>query len=99
MNAMRSVGVRELKNRLSEYLRLVKHGERVLVTEHGVVIAELRQPALTESEERYAGLAALARSGAAGAVRENEPSAYPRMRRVMRPGEALDLLNELRGDR
>ncbi len=41
---MRAVGVRELKNRLSEYLRLVKGGEHVLVTERGVVIAELIPP-------------------------------------------------------
>ena len=38
---MRAVGVRELKNRLSEYLRLVRAGERVLVTDRGQVIAEL----------------------------------------------------------
>ncbi|MGB6992764.1 MAG: type II toxin-antitoxin system prevent-host-death family antitoxin, partial [Thermoanaerobaculia bacterium] len=39
---MRAVGVRELKNRLSEYLRLVRSGEDVLVTDRGRVIAELR---------------------------------------------------------
>ena len=39
---MRAVGIRELKNRLSEYLRQVQNGERVLVTDRGRVIAELR---------------------------------------------------------
>ncbi len=38
------VGIKELKNRLSEYLRLVKAGEVVLVTERGEVVAELRPP-------------------------------------------------------
>ena len=41
---MKAVGVRELKNRLSEYLRLVRSGEEILVTDRGEVVAELRQP-------------------------------------------------------
>ena len=38
---MKTVGVRDLKARLSEYLRDVKHGETVLVTERGTVVAQL----------------------------------------------------------
>ncbi len=41
---MKAVAVKELKNRLSAYLREVKNGEVVLVTDRGVVVAELRQP-------------------------------------------------------
>jgi len=37
-----NVGTKELKNRLSHYLRLVRDGERVMVTDHGEVVAELR---------------------------------------------------------
>jgi prevent-host-death family protein len=36
---MTTVAVRELKNRLSEYLRKVKAGERVVITERGRAIA------------------------------------------------------------
>jgi prevent-host-death family protein len=36
---MMTVAVRELKNRLSEYLRKVKAGERVVITERGRAIA------------------------------------------------------------
>ncbi len=39
---MKAVGVKELKARLSEYIRYVKAGEAVLVTERGDVVAELR---------------------------------------------------------
>jgi antitoxin (DNA-binding transcriptional repressor) of toxin-antitoxin stability system len=95
---MRFVGVRELKNRLSEYLRLIKQGESVLVTEHGVVIAELRQPGLSTAEERYPGLASLVRRGIASSVHENVSSAYPRMQRLLPEGDALRLLDEARGD-
>lgn len=36
------VGTKELKNRLSHYLRLVQQGESVQVTDRGAVVAELR---------------------------------------------------------
>jgi len=39
---MKAVGVKQLKARLSEYLRLVKAGEVVLVTDRDEVVAELR---------------------------------------------------------
>jgi len=42
MQAMKSVGVKQLKSRLSEYLRLVRNGETVLVTDRDEVVAELR---------------------------------------------------------
>lgn len=38
---MRSIGVRELRQRASEYLRLVKRGETVEVTERGRPIARI----------------------------------------------------------
>ncbi len=41
---MKAVAVKELKNRLSSYLREVRAGEVVLVTDRGRVVAELRQP-------------------------------------------------------
>ena len=41
---MRAVAVRELKNRLSEYLRQDARGEIILVTDRGRVVAELRRP-------------------------------------------------------
>jgi antitoxin (DNA-binding transcriptional repressor) of toxin-antitoxin stability system len=39
---MKSVGVKQLKSRLSEYLRLVRSGETVFVTDRDEVVAELR---------------------------------------------------------
>lgn len=41
---MKAVAVKELKNRLSQYLREVASGEVVLVTDRGKVVAELRRP-------------------------------------------------------
>lgn len=41
---MKAVAVKELKYRLSSYLREVRNGEVVLMTDRGRVVAELRQP-------------------------------------------------------
>ena len=41
---MKAVAVKELKNRLSRYLREVAGGETILVTDRGKVVAELRRP-------------------------------------------------------
>ena len=46
---MRSVGLRVLKNKLSEYVRLVASGETVLVTDRDRVVAELVPPRETRS--------------------------------------------------
>jgi prevent-host-death family protein len=61
---MNIVGVRELKNRLTQYLNLTKKGEEVLVTERGKAIAVIRP---TESNlpptSLEAKLTGLAREG------------------------------------
>ncbi len=41
---MRAVGLKVLKNRLSEYVRLAASGETVLVTDRDRVVAELAPP-------------------------------------------------------
>ena len=44
LGAMRSVSIKLLKNRLSEYIRLAAGGETVLVTDRDRVVAELGPP-------------------------------------------------------
>jgi antitoxin (DNA-binding transcriptional repressor) of toxin-antitoxin stability system len=46
---MKSVGLKVLKNKLSEYVRLAEHGETVLVTDRDRVVAELVPPERTRS--------------------------------------------------
>jgi len=48
---MAIVGVRELKSKLSYYLSLARRGERVVVTERGVPIAELSPVSQKTAEE------------------------------------------------
>lgn len=42
---MTSAGIRELKNNLSRYIRRIEAGERIAITAHGRVVAELVPPA------------------------------------------------------
>ncbi len=46
MPTLKTVGIRELKNRLSEYLREVRLGTTILVTDRGTAIAEIREPSI-----------------------------------------------------
>lgn len=64
---MRVVGLKVLKNRLSEYVRLAAGGERVLVTDRDRVVAELVPPQAGSAE--MAGDALLANAVRAGWLR------------------------------
>jgi len=46
---MRVVGIKVLKNKLSEYIRLAASGETVLVTDRDQVVAELTRPQASRS--------------------------------------------------
>jgi antitoxin (DNA-binding transcriptional repressor) of toxin-antitoxin stability system len=43
-HSIMEIGIRELKDNLSRYIRRVEDGERVRVTAHGRVVAELVRP-------------------------------------------------------
>jgi antitoxin (DNA-binding transcriptional repressor) of toxin-antitoxin stability system len=49
---MRTVGIKVLKNKLSEYVRLAAGGETVLVTDRDRVVAELGPPQLAGQKTR-----------------------------------------------
>jgi antitoxin (DNA-binding transcriptional repressor) of toxin-antitoxin stability system len=86
---MKAVAVKELKNRLSHYLREVASGEVVLVTDRGRVVAELRRPS-TEGVEFDASLAPLASRGALLLGLPQDARAYRRTRARLRgPSQAL----------
>lgn len=86
-----SVGIRELKNNLSKYLRLVKSGETILITERGKSIGRIipEKPSL---EERMQGLVA------AGIVRWNGKKFSPGKPVAINrgPGLVSDIVSENR---
>lgn len=97
---MRAVGIRELKNRLSEFIRLVEAGESVLVTDRGTVVAELRPAGSTTIREEATQLEELVRTGRATAAAPHNPHLYAvRPRALDECGSVADLLAAERGDR
>lgn len=96
---MITVGIRELKDRLSEHLRMVRRGEEILITDRGEVVAELRQPVSVPGTAAYPGLVRHARAGKARIGAPNRPDLYPPMKPFLPPGTARRLLDEERGDR
>lgn len=96
---MKAVGVKELKARLSEYLRQVKAGHSLLVTDRGEVVAEVR-PARGAAPPVEDPLTPLVEAGEV--TRARRPKAGWRWEPHslgLPPGAAEQLLDELRGDR
>ncbi len=96
---MKQVGLRELKNRLSEYVRMVRTGEHVQVTDRGQVVAELLPPAPPKGRDLAAGLADLERRGLLRPPTAEGPAHYARLPRLLPTGTARRLLDEERGER
>lgn len=98
---MKTVGVRELKNRLSEYIRQAKSGEGVLVTDRGQVVAELTPPGHSATDASVpAGLLALARRHLLVIGAPVDSDLYPALPRTRRRKRtAAQLLQDERGDR
>jgi len=98
---MKTVGVRELKNRLSEYIRQVRAGESVLVTDRGEVVAELSPPGQgATAADLPPALLGLARRGLATVGVPGDASLYPALpRKRTRKVTAAQLLEEERGAR
>jgi prevent-host-death family protein len=83
------VGVRELKNHLSQYLDRVRDGEEIIVTDRGRPVARLA--ALDASTDHLAELVAM------GAVRPPRPTAGQRpTRRIRSKGSVSELVAEQR---
>jgi len=96
MHFVRVVGVKALKNKLSEYIRLAASGETVLVTDRDRVVAEIRPPEAGRAE--WISDAQIAEAVRRGLV---QPARSPRAplpeRRPVAPTSAV--LEELERDR
>jgi len=100
---MRAVGIREVKNRLSEFLRLVREGESVLITDRGKVVAQILPPPAylgTAHESEQEALTRLARAGHLRSGQGTPISAQaPPLPPPATPVDLAAVLAETRGDR
>jgi antitoxin (DNA-binding transcriptional repressor) of toxin-antitoxin stability system len=74
---MKTVGIKDLKNNLSAYLREVRRGTRILVSDRNHVVAELHEPGTVYTTGAEGGNLILAewiaKGNVAPPVREKEP--------------------------
>jgi prevent-host-death family protein len=99
---MEKVGIRELKDKLSRYVRMAEAGDVILVTDRGRIVAEL-VPAgyVPPMIEVHPGLLDLARRGEARLpTRPHDPDVYRRpLPKIDLGGETVqDLIDYERGD-
>jgi antitoxin (DNA-binding transcriptional repressor) of toxin-antitoxin stability system len=98
---MKSVGIKQLKARLSEYVRLAKAGETILVTDRDEVVAELRParrhpPSPDDPEEILDQLAEAGEITRASAPKVGWTWQVKGL--GLAPGTATRILEELRAD-
>jgi prevent-host-death family protein len=85
---MREIGVRELKARLSETLRVVARGERVRVTVRGQPVADIVPAGAVGTDDR---LRALIAEGRLVPPARSKPERAPPLARTSRSASALVL--------
>lgn len=90
---MDTVGVRTLKDRLSEYLRRVSQGEAIRVSRHGEVVAELHPPGAMPESDLPFGLYELVRSGMARSIVRNAPERYRPRKQLLTGTTSRELLD------
>ncbi len=94
------MGLRELKNRLSAYVRQVRAGQAIVVTDRGQVVAELRPPGEAPLDpEIDPVMARLVNRGLLILGDRNTVGIYPRLSRLLRSTSAESLLDAERGTR
>ncbi len=101
---MKAVGIKVLKDNLSKYLKMVREGETIWVTDRDEVVAEIHKPtrpfqqrisrweAFLNEEERRGGLIR--------ALTDNPPS-LGRLKELSRPDKKINLqnlLDNIKGD-
>ena len=93
-----TVGIRELKDNLSHYVRKAEAGARVAVTAHGRVVAELVPPSSPSGKAPRNRFELLVASGVVEPPSEKgDPTAgWPVLR--LDPGSAQLLIDEDRGE-
>ncbi len=95
---MKRVAVTDLKNRLSEYLRLVKRGESIEIVEHSVPIARI-ESLRSSARDSASSIEHLVREGLARAPRKRLDAAFWSFRPVACSADAARAVADERGER
>jgi prevent-host-death family protein len=97
---MHSVGIKSLKNRLSEYVRAAAAGETVLVTDRGQVVAELVSPRVSaDASPAERVLGDLLRQGLLTPAKVPLKARLPRRKPIATIADVLRELDDSRAER
>lgn len=97
---MAEVGIKILKNRLSEYVRVATAGETVLVTDRGRVVAELIPPRVrADAPSAEQRLGELIRQGLVTPAKNPPRAALPRRKPTTKLAVLLRELDDSRAER
>lgn len=97
---MHSVGLKTLKDKLSEYVRAAAAGETVLVTDRGVVVAELVPPRVdADASPIEQRMGDLMRQGLLAPAKVTPQTRLPRRKPVAKLAEVLRELDFSRAER
>jgi prevent-host-death family protein len=97
---MHTIGIKALKNRLSEYVRAAAAGETVLVTDRGLVVAELVSPRVrADASLAERRLGELMRQGLLAPAKGSCGAPLPQRKPVAKIAELLDELDQSRAER
>ena len=102
---MKAVGIKVLKDNLSKYLRQVRSGETILVTDRDEVIAEIHRPTHPvpgKVSRLQAFIEDEARRGSIIPASRRTPDSFSKLQEVPRPTGPIDvqgLLSEIKADR
>ncbi len=97
MGDLKTVGIKELKNKLSAYLREVGRGTRVLITDRETVVAELREVGAVSLEVPNPLMAAWVEAGQVRLPLASKQD-LPESPVHLPEGTSLELLYEMRRD-
>jgi antitoxin (DNA-binding transcriptional repressor) of toxin-antitoxin stability system len=101
---MKAVGIKVLKDNLSKYLRQVRNGETILVTDRDEVIAEIHRPTHPvpgKVSRLQAFIEEEARRGSIIPALRRQPEPFSKLQEIPRPSAPIDLqglLSEIKAD-
>ena len=100
MAKKKTVGIKDLKNNLSAYLREVRQGTRVFVSDRGEIVAEIHEPGAVYATEADSNpvLAAWAREGIV-TLPTSKKTPTPKSPIRLPDGTAARIIDENRRDR
>jgi antitoxin (DNA-binding transcriptional repressor) of toxin-antitoxin stability system len=94
---MYAVGIRELKAKLSQFIRRAREGEVVLVSDRGRVVAELRAPSVRALADSELSTVELVAQGSLKLGMRRDEAVYEASPVTGRAGLAAEVLEWVRG--